>query len=158
MPFTLTSVAFKEGTSIPMKYTGEGPDISPELQWDNPPARTVSFALIMDDPDAPPGTWVHWVLYNLPAETRSLEENIPKVERLPSGAKQGLCWGVDSFDRIGYHGPLPPPGKPHRYYFKLYALEKMLTELPEEPTKFDIEQAMQGSILAEAKLMGTYQR
>src|SRR5262249_23044587 len=118
----LTSSAFQEGKPIPTPYTGEGPDKSPALAWDGVPDGTKSFALICDDPDAPRGTWVHWVLFNLPADTRSLPEGVPTDDRLPSGALQGTT----DFKRPGYGGPYPPPGKPHRYFFKLYALDTTL--------------------------------
>jgi hypothetical protein len=148
----LTSAAFKPGELIPTKYTCDGPDVSPPLSWSDPPAGTKSFALISDDPDAPVGTWVHWVLWNVPAVARSLEENLPKKESLPSGAKQGTT----DFRRIGYGGPCPPSGT-HRYFFKLYALDTTLN-LPASTTKKDLEKAMQGHILAQAELMGKYRR
>jgi Raf kinase inhibitor-like YbhB/YbcL family protein len=149
----LHSPAFQEGKPIPTKFTGEGPDVSPALAWDEAPAGTRSFTLICDDPDAPRGTWVHWVLYNLPPETRSLPEGVPAEERLPSGALQGTT----DFQRIGYGGPMPPPGKPHRYFFKLYALDTPLNLAP-GATKAQVEQALHGHVLGQAQLMGTYQR
>jgi hypothetical protein len=157
MTFSLTSSAFDNGGTIPQKFTADGTDISPALKWSDPPAGTKSFALIMDDPDAPPGTWVHWVIYDIPPDARGLEEGVEKKETLKNGAKQGLVWGVDSFNRVGYFGPSPPPGKPHRYYFKLYALDAPLN-LPPKATKFDLEKAMKGHILAEAQWMGKYGR
>ena len=149
----LTSTAFAEGQPIPMRHTGDGADGSPPLQWSDAPAGTKSFALICDDPDAPAGTWVHWVIYRLPAGTKELPEKIAQTEILPSGARQG----VNDFRRIGYGGPLPPLGKPHRYFFKLYALDDELPRIP-RVTKPELLQAMEGHILAEAQLMGTYQR
>ncbi|MBI4224175.1 MAG: YbhB/YbcL family Raf kinase inhibitor-like protein, partial [Deltaproteobacteria bacterium] len=116
-----------------------------------------SFALIMDDPDAPPGTWVHWIIYDLPAKTASLPEGVAKTAEGPNGSKQGLVWGVESFSRVGYYGPCPPPGKPHRYYFKLYALDAPLN-LPAKATKPQVEAKMKGHILGQAALMGTYGR
>ena len=153
MTIQISSPAFNEGQPIPKKHTCEGPDVSPVLKWTNAPEGTKSFALICDDPDAPMGTWVHWVIFNLPPETRGLSENISKKSVLENGAKQG----VSDFKRPGYGGPCPPPGKPHRYLFKLYALDTML-DLKETATKKDLEKAMQGHILAQGELMGTYKR
>src|SRR3990167_1037537 len=129
MVFALKSQAFKGGDLIPDKYTCEGPDVSPPLRWNDPPRETHSFALIADDPDAPMGTWVHWVVYNIPAGERGLDENVPKQERLPNGAMQGMT----DFHRVGYGGPCPPSGT-HRYFFKLYALDVALT-LPPQAAK-----------------------
>ena len=153
MTIQITSTAFSEGQPIPRKYTGEGGDISPPLAWTNAPATTKSFTLIADDPDAPMGTWVHWVLYDLPAGTNALPEDVAKTQYIAGNAKQGIT----DFHRLGYGGPFPPPGKPHRYFFKLYALDKML-ELKPGATKKDVEAAMKGHILAEGQVMGTYQR
>ncbi len=153
MDMTLTCSAFEPGGMIPEKYTGDGPDVSPPLAWTEPPEGTRSFALICDDPDAPMGTWVHWVVYGIPPETRALAEGVPKTETPASGAKQGIT----DFRSVGYGGPAPPPGKPHRYFFKLYALDTELTLGP-RMTKKDVERAMEGHILARAELMGTYQR
>lgn len=157
MAFSITSASFSEGAMIPKKQTCDGADLSPPLQWSGAPAGTKSFALIMDDPDAPPGTWVHWVIYDIPGETTGLEEGVPKKETLPNGAKQGLAWGVKDFTKTGYSGPCPPPGSPHRYDFKLYALDAPLG-LPAKATKFDVEKAMKGHVLAETKLTGKYGR
>ena len=148
--FKLTSPAFKSGETIPKLYTCEGKDPSPELNWTGAPAGTKSFALIMDDPDAPVGLWVHWVLYDIPG-------NLPRTERVLDGAKHGASWGVDSFSRVGYGGPCPPPGKPHRYFFKLYALDKMLG-LPPRATTADLARAMEGHVLGRAELMGLFER
>jgi Raf kinase inhibitor-like YbhB/YbcL family protein len=153
MAFELTSSAFKEGELIPKKYTCEGPDASPLLRWGNPPQGTRSFALIADDPDAPVGTWVHWVIFNLSADARELPEGVPAQDTLPSGPRQGL----NDFKRVGYGGPCPPPGKPHRYYFKLYALDKVL-DLKPRVTKAQILDASKGHVLAEAQLMGKFGR
>ena len=121
----LTSDAFTEGQPIPIRYTGDGPDVSPPLRWRGAPQGTQGFALICDDPDAPKGTWVHWLLYGLPATTDHLPEKYPTLSTLPGGARQGLT----DFKRTGYGGPCPPPGKVHHYHFKLYALDTEL-ELP----------------------------
>jgi len=154
MPFILTTTAFKDGAPIPGKYTCDGVDVSPPLAWSGAPAGTRSFALIADDPDAPGGTWVHWVLYNLPAEVSELPENIAKVESLDlGGARQGRT----DFRRPGYGGPCPPPGPAHRYFFTLYALDARL-ELKAGAQKKDVEAAMQGHVLGSAQLMGTYAR
>lgn len=148
----LTSAAFVLGAMIPAAYTCDGRDISPPLKWSSPPSGTTSFALISDDPDAPVGTWVHWVIWNIPADARGLEENRPKSETLPNGARQG----TSDFRRIGYGGPCPPSGT-HRYFFKLYALDTTL-DLPSRTTKTDLEAAMEGHVLAQAELMGKYRR
>jgi Raf kinase inhibitor-like YbhB/YbcL family protein len=153
MTMMLTSSAFQSGQAIPAKHTCEGADISPPLRWNGVPAGAKSFALICDDPDAPGGTWVHWVLYGLPATTAELTEKVPATEKLASGAKQGM----NDFKRIGYSGPCPPPGKPHRYYLRLYALDAEL-ELKARATKQDVVRAMEGHVLAEGQLMGTCQR
>lgn len=153
MVFELTSSAFKEGELIPKKYTCEGRDVSPPLQWGVPPAGTQSLVIIADDSDAPVGTWVHWVMYNVPLDRRGLEEGIPAQDRLADGALQGL----NDFKRIGYGGPCPPPGKPHRYYFKLYALDIPLRLKP-RATKAQVLETCQGHILAEAQLMGRFGR
>ncbi len=153
MPFSLQSSAFQEGADIPRQYTCEGADISPALSWSEAPPKTQSFALIADDPDAPVGTWVHWVAWNIPAGTRELPENAAKSAGLISAGSQG----TNDFKKTGYGGPCPPPGKPHRYFFKLYALDSML-DLKPGATKKDVEQAMKGHILAQAQLMGKYQR
>ncbi len=154
MAFALTSTAFTDGTAIPAKYTCDEADVSPPLAWSGAPAGTVSFALIVDDPDAPAGTWVHWVLYNLPATTAELPENVAKVETLDLG---GARQGRNDFQRPGYGGPCPPPGPAHRYFFKLYALDAPL-RLKAGATKQDVEAAMKGHILATAQLVGTYAR
>lgn len=159
MAFNLSTSVFDHNGTIPKKYTCDGDDPSPPLRWSDPPAGTKSLALIMDDPDAPPGTWVHWVLYDIPADARELAEGLAKKETLPNGVKQGLCWGVSDsqMSRVGYYGPCPPPGRPHRYYFKLYSLDAKL-ELPPRATKSQVEAKMKGHILAEAQLMGQYGR
>ena len=123
----LISNDFKAGEFIPKKFTCEGADVSPQLSWTHVPPKTQSFALIMDDPDAPAGTWVHWVLYNIPGDSLGLQEGTAKEETLANGATHGASWGVDTFSRVGYGGPCPPPGKPHRYFFKVYALDQKLS-------------------------------
>lgn len=153
MSFEIASTAFANGGMIPNKFTCDGPDVSPALNWTQAPAVTQSFALIMDDPDAPVGTWVHWVIYNLPANTREVPEGVEAKEHLTNGAIQGH----NDFRRIGYGGPCPPAGSPHRYYFKLYALDTKLT-LKAGATKGDLERAMKDHILAESELMGRYGR
>ena len=123
MPFQMTTTAFSSGGTIPKNYTCDGPDLSPPLTWKDAPAGTQSFALIADDPDAPAGTWVHWVVYNVPSTAKELPEGVQKTEKLPDGTLQGR----NDFRKIGYGGPCPPPGKPHRYFFKLYALDRSTT-------------------------------
>ena len=149
----LSSVAFAENATIPARHTCEGENLSPALAWTGVPVGTRSFALICDDPDAPRGTWVHWVLWNLPADAIELGEGVPGKPELPSGARQG---NNDS-GNIGYAGPCPPPGGPHRYYFRLHALDSVLN-LPPGVKRSELEAAMEGHILARAVIMGTYER
>jgi len=149
----LTSTAFTEGAAIPAKHTCDATNVSPPLKWTGVPASAKSLALIADDPDAPAGTWVHWVLYDLAPTVSELPEDVPKSQSIAGGAKQGL----NDFRQLGYGGPCPPRGKPHRYFFKLYALDALL-ELKPGLTKKDVERAMEKHILAQAQLMGTYQR
>lgn len=153
MAFTISSPSFQPGGEIPKKFTCEGADVSPELHWTSPPAGSVSFALIADDPDAPVGNWTHWIFFDIPPSATGLPEGVSKMDEVPSGGRQGR----NDFRRIGYGGPCPPPGKPHRYFFKLYALDKMLNLKP-GANKQEIERAMQGHILGTAQLMGTYRR
>jgi hypothetical protein len=153
MSLELRSPDFTSGGNIPRQFTCEGEDISPSLAWDAPPASTQSFSLIADDPDAPVGTWVHWVIFNLPANLRNLPQNFPKSEQFADGSIQGR----NDFGKIGYGGPCPPPGKPHRYFFKLYALDAKLN-LKAGTVKKDLERAMQGHILAQGEYMGRYSR
>ncbi len=148
----LKSSAFTAGGMIPKKYTCDGPDVSPSLSWSDVPAGAKSLALIADDPDAPMGTWVHWVAWNIPPNARGLEEGVPKQDSLPNGMKQGTT----DFRSIGYGGPCPPSGT-HRYFFKLYALDTSLN-LPPGATKKDLEKAMQGHLLQQVELMGKYAR
>jgi Raf kinase inhibitor-like YbhB/YbcL family protein len=148
----IKSSAFKTGESIPSKYTCDNIDVSPHLAWSKVPSGTKTFALIADDPDAPSGTYVHWVMFNIPGNLRELSENIPKKEKLDNGAVQGK----NDFGKIGYGGPCPPSGT-HRYYFKLYALD---AELSAEPgiTKKELLKIMDVHVLEEGELMGRYKR
>lgn len=148
----LESTAFSNNGLIPKQYTCDGEDISPPLSWGEPPAETKSFVLICDDPDAPFGTFVHWVLYNLPPETRQLSENRPRNAEFSNGAVHGKT----DFGKLGYGGPCPPSGT-HRYFFKLYALDRQLN-LGSGATKKQVEAAMKGHVLASAELMGRYTR
>jgi hypothetical protein len=150
MGIKVTSSAFAEGGMIPAKYTCEGSEISPPLQWEGVPEETKSIALISDDPDARKETWVHWVLFNLPAETIKLDEDIPLDKTLANGAIQG----INDSGGIGYGSPCPPTGT-HRYYFKIYALDTKL-DLASGITKIDLLKAMEGHILAQGQLMGKY--
>jgi Raf kinase inhibitor-like YbhB/YbcL family protein len=147
----LTSTAFTEGSMIPRKYTCDGQDMSPSLAWSDVPAGSKSLALICDDPDAPAGTWVHWVLFNLPPTLTGLPESVPSDKN-----PQGGVHGTNSWKRLGYGGPCPPSGT-HRYFFKLYALDSQLS-LGNSATAKDVQTAMKGHVLAEAQLMGRYKR
>jgi Raf kinase inhibitor-like YbhB/YbcL family protein len=156
MPLTLSSTAFTHNGGIPARYTCEGDDITPALDWENIPANTRSLVLIVDDPDAPDPeapqrTWVHWVLYNLPPEATGLPEGTASAD-LPAGTGEGL----NDWNRPGYGGPCPPVGR-HHYFHKLYALDTRLPEMG-SPTKADIEAAMAGHIIAQTELVGTYEK
>jgi hypothetical protein len=153
----IRSSAFDPESRIPLRHTCDGEDLSPQLSWSGVPEGVESFVLIMDDPDAPPGTWVHWLCYDLPGDVRELPEGLARSESLDGGGIQGMCWGVDSFSRVGYYGPCPPPGLPHRYSFRLYALDAKLG-LPPKATKKQVVEAMKGRVLAEAELVGLYER
>jgi Raf kinase inhibitor-like YbhB/YbcL family protein len=153
MAIQLTSSAFKEGQAIPVKYTCDGENVSPALRWSGVPAGTRSLALIADDPDAPRGTFTHWVLFGIPAQATELGEGQETIDSLTNGPMQGR----NDFGRMGYGGPCPPRGNPHRYFFKLYALDTVL-KLPPNPTRQDLLHAMEQHIIAEGQLMGTYQR
>lgn len=148
----LESTAFSSETLIPLQYTCDGDNFSPPLTWDEVPPNTQSLVLICDDPDAPTKTWVHWVVYNLPSQTRSLPENIPAQASLSGGGVHGS----NDFGNLGYGGPCPPKGT-HRYFFKLYALDTQL-DLKTGATKPEVEAAMSGHILAQTELIGHYSR
>jgi Raf kinase inhibitor-like YbhB/YbcL family protein len=150
---SLQSSAFADSETIPVRYTCDGDDVSPALSWAEPPAGTQALALVVDDPDAPVGTWVHWVLFNLPATVRSLPEGVFAGESLPEGGLQG----ANSWKQLEYGGPCPPQGSTHRYFFKLYALDTSL-DLSAGATKGDVEKAMNGHVLAQGQLVGRYSR
>jgi Raf kinase inhibitor-like YbhB/YbcL family protein len=153
MVFTVKSPAFGAGAEIPKQFTCSGSDVSPALEWSGAPAKAASFALIVDDPDAPVGTWVHWVVWNLPANVHGLPENIAKRDQLDDGSQQGS----NDFRKIGYNGPCPPPGKLHRYFFRLYALDAKLNLAP-GATRQELDAAMKGHVLGETEYMGTFRR
>lgn len=153
MSFELSSIAFQEGQPIPREYTGDGQNISPPLKWTDPPNGTKTFALVCIDPDAPRGIFTHWVAFNLPAESREVSAGVRQEGKLSNGTIQGK----NDFGKIGYAGPAPPPGKTHRYFFKLFALDTSL-KLSSKVSHDDLRAATPGHILAEAQLMGTYER
>lgn len=153
MAFELQSSALASGGEIPVQYTCDGADRSPPLRWADPPEQTRSFALIADDPDTPGGTWVHWVLYAVPAGLRELAEGIPARETVPGVGSQGL----NDFQKVGYGGPCPPRGPAHRYFFRLYALDTEVT-LPPRKTKADLLKAIERHVLGQSELMGHYKR
>ena len=153
MSITLRSSDFSNGGDIAKEFTCSGEDRSPALEWSEAPGGTKSFALIADDPDAPAGAWVHWVIFNIPGSARSLQGGIEKTEQLADGTRQGH----NDFRKIGYNGPCPPPGKAHRYFFKLYALDSELKLAP-GATRSDVEKAMTGHILGHTEWMGRYRR
>jgi Raf kinase inhibitor-like YbhB/YbcL family protein len=153
MAFGLKSSVFQANQSIPKKYTCDGSDVSVPLTWSDPPAGTRSFAMIADDPDAPRGTWVHWVIYDLPSSVKDLAEGVPTREKLENGGKQGK----NDFGKIGYGGPCPPAGPAHHYHFRLYALADQV-RLEPGATKQQLLDAMKGHILSQAELVGTYKR
>jgi Raf kinase inhibitor-like YbhB/YbcL family protein len=153
MAFEMRSGAFSEGAVMPSRFTCDGKDVSPALSWAGVPVGTNSFALICDDPDAPAGTWVHWVIFNISPKKTGLPQGVPAVRELNDGTRQG----VNSFRRIGYGGPCPPRGPAHRYFFKLYALDRIL-DLKPGVTRQDLLRAMKGHILGDTKLMGRYRR
>lgn len=153
MAFELRSPAFSSGEDIPVKYTCDGADVSPPLRWSDPPEKTKGFALIADDPDAPVGTWVHWVLSGLAATVRELPEGVATRDTVSGLGTQG----VNDFRKIGYGGPCPPRGPAHRYFFKLYALDTELS-LPPRKTKAELLKAMEGHVLGQTELMGRYKR
>lgn len=142
----IETVAFEQGKPIPEKFTCQGEDVSPEFTLRDVPSNSKSLVLIMDDPDAPSGTFDHWIAWNIPPDTKKLKEGVALAEQ-----------GKNHFGNLGYGGPCPPPGKPHRYFFKLYALDTLLN-LPSGSSKKQVEKAMEGHIIGKAELMGTYQR
>jgi Raf kinase inhibitor-like YbhB/YbcL family protein len=152
MPLQITSSAFKNNAPIPSQFTCDGQDVSPPIAWQNIPPACKSLCLICDDPDAPGKTWVHWVCYDIPTAVTGIAQGCPKADTISGGGKQGKT----DFGSIGYGGPCPPSGS-HRYFFKLYALDVMLN-LPAGKTSQQIEQAMAGHIIAQAKLIGIYAR
>lgn len=152
-PFQIKSPAFEYGGQIDRQYTCDGANLSPALQWNSPPAGTQSLALIADDPDAPSRPWTHWILWNLPARSHALPEGVPLVNELGDKTIQGK----NDFKRIGYAGPCPPPGHPHRYFFKLYALNATL-DLQSGSNRYELETAMKPHLLAQSQWMGTYKR
>ena len=153
MSLTVSSKSFQSGGEIPKKFTCEGDDVSPQISWSGAPQGTQAFALIADDPDAPAGTWTHWVLYDVPASSTTLNEGTSKSEQLPDGSKQGR----NDFHKVGYNGPCPPPGKPHRYFFKVYALDRKL-DVKAGAARSDVERAMSGHVQAQGEYMGIYRR
>ena len=155
MTIQLTSTAFTQGHPIPKKHTGDADDVSPPLAWSNLPEKTKELALICDDPDAPNGDWVHWVIYKIPADAKGLSEGAARNAKLkePAGALQGK----NSWPSTGYRGPMPPPGKVHHYYFKLYALDAPLQAEPGLEKEALLER-IKGHILGEGELMGTYKK
>jgi len=153
MGITVTSTAFSAGTSIPVKFTGQGNDISPGLSWSGAPPSVKSYVLVCDDPDASGRTWVHWTMWNIPPLTTSLPAGVASDATLADGSIQG----VTSFGRHGYGGPMPPKGNAHHYYFRMYALDTSLT-LNTSASRAQLDEAMRGHVLSQGQLMGTYQR
>jgi hypothetical protein len=153
MAFQLTSAALRSGETVPTEFTADGRNVSPPLAWSEPPPGTQSFALLCDDPDAPRGTFTHWVVFDLPANLRELSENVPHQANLAGGGVQTH----NDFGKIGYGGPSPPSGKPHHYHFKLFALDRKL-DLPPGAGKEQVRAAMQGHVLAEAEIVAIYGR
>ncbi len=150
---TLTSPAFAPGAAIPGEFACSSGDRSPELAWSGAPKSMVTFALVVDDPDAPGGTFFHWVAYNIPASRTSLPNGLPQSAEIPGGGKQGM----NSFGHLGYNGPCPPPGKTHHYRFHLYALDSALN-VGDKADAPAIQSAIKGHVLAEAELVGTFER
>ncbi|TCD57023.1 YbhB/YbcL family Raf kinase inhibitor-like protein [Synechococcus sp. BS55D] len=155
--FHLDSPAFHNGDLIPTIHAADSLNLSPPLRWTGAPTGTSSFSLIVDDPDVPAGPWVHWVLFNIPADQRSLTAAQPQSLQLSNGARHGSCWGINRYQRIGYQGPFPPNGELHRYVFQLAALDSHLP-LPAGSTVSALRTAMQPHVLAEASLTGLYGR
>ena len=155
--FHLESPAFRDGDPIPVIHSGESLNLSPPLRWSGAPSGTGSFALLLEDPDAPTGSWVHWLLFNIPPQLKALPAGLERAPQLPNGARHGSCWGVGRFERIGYQGPLPPAGSAHRYVFELVALDQPL-DLEPGCTVFDLRAAMAEHQLARTQLTGLYAR
>ncbi len=153
MSFALTTTAFPAGGEIPSRFTCGGANLSPALTWSGVPEGAQALALIADDPDAPMGTWTHWLVWNIPAQATELPEGVPATEVLEDGARQGK----NDFGRVGYGGPCPPPGRPHRYFFKLYALDRKLDVKP-GATRRELETAVTSHALSKTELMGTFRR
>jgi Raf kinase inhibitor-like YbhB/YbcL family protein len=153
MAFELKSPAFTQGGDIPKKHTCDGPDLSPRLEWTSPPAGTKALALVCEDPDAPAGLWVHWVLWGIPPTANSLPEGVKQERSLADGSRQGR----NDFGKLGHNGPCPPRGKPHRFYFRLYALDAA-PSLEPGATRQQLLDAIKGHVLGEAELMGRYGR
>ena len=153
MAFTLRSPAFDGGGDMPARYSCKGEDVSPALEWIGAPSKTASFAIIMEDPDAPGGLWVHWVLWNLPPSKHSLPENVSKRDEQDDGSRQGR----NSFGKVGYNGPCPPMGQKHRYFFRAYALDQKL-DLAPGATRDQLDAAMKGHMLAQSDYVGEFER
>jgi len=153
MGITVTSTVFAAGKPIPVKYTGQGENISPDLVWSGAPASVKSYVLICDDPDASAGTWVHWTMWNIPPTSTGLAQGVASDATLPDGSVQGAT----SSGRRGYGGPMPPKGNAHHYYFRVYALDTMLS-LASSANRAQLDAAMRGHVLSQGQLMGTYQR
>ncbi len=153
MSIIVKSPSFEEGSPIPVTYTCDGEDISPEIIWSNSPSNTQSFVLIMEDPDAPMGTFTHWVVYDIPPDISALPENFPKVAEI-----DGIKQGINDFGRVGYGGPCPPPGKPHRYFFIVLALDIPTLGLPAGAHHSVVREAIEGHIISEGYTMGVYGR
>lgn len=153
MSINVTSPRFEKGKPIPRKFTCDGDDISPLIRWDGLPKATVSVALLMDDPDAPNGTYTHWIVYNLPADSEGLEEIVPIQKNLDNGAIQGK----NDFGKYGYGGPCPPQGETHRYFFKVFALDKKLDQ-EDGSDRGTLLQSIKGCIIDQGEYMGTYKR
>ena len=150
---TISSSAFQNGQPVPQKYSCDGENISPALSWSAGPSQTRCFALVCEDPDAPHGTFIHWVMYNIPSSSTGLPENVKKTDALPDGTRQGK----NGAGQMGYTGPCPPPGKLHHYHFKLFALDAMCN-VPGTPDRDQLMSAIQGHIIAQGETVGTYQR
>jgi Raf kinase inhibitor-like YbhB/YbcL family protein len=153
MSLDLNTTAFQHQKEIPEKFTCKGADLSPELVWTGTPDGTKTFALIVDDPDAPAGAWVHWVAFNIPVSVTQFHEGMPKDAELKDGTRQGK----NDFGKLGYNGPCPPPGGYHRYYFRLYALDAVL-DLKPGATRQDLDRAMAHKVIGKAELMGKFKR